>query len=460
MGDRLAGKVAIITGAGQTPGETIGNGRATSLLFAREGAQLLLVDRRADSAEDTAAMVRGEGGQCEVLQADITDEEAAKAIAATALERFGRIDVLHNNVGIGGGDGGPTSPHRGELAPHHGREPHRPLAGVQARAAGHAGAAAGLDRQHLLGGGDRLDADARLQGVQGRAQRADPGHGRGRRPLRRAGQRHHAGAHGHADGHRGQRRRARPQPGPGALEPGRARCPSSGARAPVGTPPTRRCSWPATRRSTSPACCWPSTAVCTSRSAEPRPTRRMRRGGDGRLARSVSAELSFSVNVHPSDDPWDVLPSLATAPFVDGRLPHTRILSLPDVAQIDDAMPVGRVDRHVRSDRWGERLLVRGEPPPAGGEAGGDWLALVEFRPTEGAMVWIVAASAEVADRAAADGAGPGRGGGGAGRDRPGGVLVQHQPRAPGRCPARSRRRPGTTSCPTTPATWPARWAS
>jgi Domain of unknown function (DUF5925)/ATPase family associated with various cellular activities (AAA) len=115
----------------------------------------------------------------------------------------------------------------------------------------------------------------------------------------------------------------------------------------------------------------------------------------------VSAELSFSVNLHPSDDPWDVLPSLATAPFVDGRLPHTRILSLPDVAQIDDAMPSGRVDRHVRSDRWGERLLVRGGP--LAGVGGDDWLALVEFRPTEGAMVWIVAASAELADRAAAD---------------------------------------------------------
>jgi hypothetical protein len=114
----------------------------------------------------------------------------------------------------------------------------------------------------------------------------------------------------------------------------------------------------------------------------------------------VSAELSFAVNVHPSDDPWDVLPSLATAPFVDGRLPHTRILSLPDVAQVDDATPAGRVDRHVRSDRWGERLLVRGDPTGAGAA---DWLALVEFRPTEGAMVWIVAASAEVADRAAAD---------------------------------------------------------
>jgi hypothetical protein len=53
----------------------------------------------------------------------------------------------------------------------------------------------------------------------------------------------------------------------------------------------------------------------------------------------VLPELSFAVNVHPSDDPWDVLPSLATAPFVDGRLPHVRILSLPDVAQVDDARP-------------------------------------------------------------------------------------------------------------------------
>ena len=127
----------------------------------------------------------------------------------------------------------------------------------------------------------------------------------------------------------------------------------------------------------------------------------------------MSAELSFSVNVHPSDDPWDVLPSLATAPFVDGRLPHTRILSLPDVAQIDDAMPAGRIDRHVRSDRWGERLLVRGGPIGGGAGGGGpdrrgrdgedEWLALVEFRPAEGAMVWIVAASADLADRAAAD---------------------------------------------------------
>ena len=108
-------------------------------------------------------------------------------------------------------------------------------------------------------------------------------------------------------------------------------------------------------------------------------------------------ELSFAVNVHPSDDPWDVLPSLATAPFVDGRLPHVRILSLPDVAQVDDARPDGVVERHVCSDRWGERLLVRS------GATDGDWLALVEYRPAEGATVWLVADTAELADRAAAE---------------------------------------------------------
>jgi NAD(P)-dependent dehydrogenase (short-subunit alcohol dehydrogenase family) len=106
---KLAGRVAIVAGAGQTEGETIGNGRATALLFAREGAQILAVDRRAASAAETAEMIRSEGGTCEVFEADITDEDACRRIATAALERFGRIDVLHNNVGIGAGDAGPTS---------------------------------------------------------------------------------------------------------------------------------------------------------------------------------------------------------------------------------------------------------------------------------------------------------------------------------------------------------------
>jgi NAD(P)-dependent dehydrogenase (short-subunit alcohol dehydrogenase family) len=106
---RLADKVAVVVGAGQTPGTTIGNGRATAILFAHEGARLLLVDRDRESAEETAEITRAAGADTEVLAADIADEEQARAIATTAVDRFGRIDVLHNNVGIGAGDGGVTT---------------------------------------------------------------------------------------------------------------------------------------------------------------------------------------------------------------------------------------------------------------------------------------------------------------------------------------------------------------
>ncbi|RAY11192.1 3-oxoacyl-ACP reductase [Actinomadura craniellae] len=101
---RLAGKAAVVVGAGQTPGETIGNGRATALLFAREGARVLVVDRDGDSAAETCQMIADEGGTAVPLRADITDPEQCAALAAAAVERWGSIDVLHNNVGIGTGD--------------------------------------------------------------------------------------------------------------------------------------------------------------------------------------------------------------------------------------------------------------------------------------------------------------------------------------------------------------------
>ncbi len=103
---RLAGKVAIVVGAGQTPGDTIGNGRATAILFAREGAQVLLVDRAIESAAETEKMIAAEGGEASAFEADVTREDDCAAIAGECLERFGRIDVLHNNVGIGTGDAG------------------------------------------------------------------------------------------------------------------------------------------------------------------------------------------------------------------------------------------------------------------------------------------------------------------------------------------------------------------
>lgn len=105
---RLEGKAAIVVGAGQTPGDTIGNGRATAILFAREGARVLLVDRRADSAEETREMIAVEGGSAVAFEADVTREEDCAAIAGACRSEFGRIDVLHNNVGIGAGDAGVT----------------------------------------------------------------------------------------------------------------------------------------------------------------------------------------------------------------------------------------------------------------------------------------------------------------------------------------------------------------
>ena len=106
---RLLGKTAVVVGSGQTPGETIGNGRATAILLARQGARLLLVDRDAASAEETRAMIEGAGGQASVYQADITVEEECAALAAASTAALGHIDILHNNVGIGIGDAGATT---------------------------------------------------------------------------------------------------------------------------------------------------------------------------------------------------------------------------------------------------------------------------------------------------------------------------------------------------------------
>ncbi len=101
---RLKDKIAIVVGGGQQPGETIGNGRATALRFAQEGASVMVVDINEEWASDTLAMIEAEGGTGSVYAADITDEAQCKAIADTCVERFGRIDVLHNNVGRSRGD--------------------------------------------------------------------------------------------------------------------------------------------------------------------------------------------------------------------------------------------------------------------------------------------------------------------------------------------------------------------
>ena len=101
---RLKDNIAIIAGAGQQPGDTIGNGRAVAIRFAQEGATCLLVDANEDWANDTLKMIEAEGGKASVLAADITDEAQCKAIAGTCVARYGRIDILHNNVGRSKGD--------------------------------------------------------------------------------------------------------------------------------------------------------------------------------------------------------------------------------------------------------------------------------------------------------------------------------------------------------------------
>ena len=91
--------VAIVTGAGSR-GPGVGNGKAAAVLFAREGARVCLVDAVLARAEETQAMIRDEGGDCFAMQADVSSSEDCKAIVDETVRRFGRLDVLHNNVGI------------------------------------------------------------------------------------------------------------------------------------------------------------------------------------------------------------------------------------------------------------------------------------------------------------------------------------------------------------------------
>ena len=103
---RLQDRIAMVVGAGQSPGESMGNGRATAMVFARHGAQVVAVDRDLASARETVAMIADEGGKAIALQADVTDEAAVKAAVDECLGQHGRLDILHNNVGvsIAGGD--------------------------------------------------------------------------------------------------------------------------------------------------------------------------------------------------------------------------------------------------------------------------------------------------------------------------------------------------------------------
>ena len=116
MTKRVAGKIVVVVGAGQTPGETIGNGAAIAQLFAREGATVLCVDRIAERAQQTAdgiaadAIARETAAAATVssMAADITKADDCARIVEEARRRHGRLDILINNVGIGGGGDAPA----------------------------------------------------------------------------------------------------------------------------------------------------------------------------------------------------------------------------------------------------------------------------------------------------------------------------------------------------------------
>ncbi|MSQ28192.1 MAG: SDR family oxidoreductase [Dehalococcoidia bacterium] len=99
MPSRVEGKIALVMGGGQTPGETVGNGRATALLLAREGARVVVVDRDLGSAQATVGLITEERGEAFALAADATDEAAVSTVIAETVRRYGRLDILHNNIG-------------------------------------------------------------------------------------------------------------------------------------------------------------------------------------------------------------------------------------------------------------------------------------------------------------------------------------------------------------------------
>ena len=98
MGKRMEGKVVLVTGAGSI-GSGWGNGKASAVLFAREGGKVFAVDRNLNSARVTQTIIENEGGRCLAYEADVTDPGSVDAMVNQCCQEFGQVDVLYNNVG-------------------------------------------------------------------------------------------------------------------------------------------------------------------------------------------------------------------------------------------------------------------------------------------------------------------------------------------------------------------------
>jgi NAD(P)-dependent dehydrogenase (short-subunit alcohol dehydrogenase family) len=107
MGTRLKDRIAIVTGAGSSPGSGVGNGKACAITYAREGAKVVAADIHPEAAQETRRIIEGEGGSCIAVQADVSLSADCSRIVQACIDAFGRVDILHNNVGITA-SGGPV----------------------------------------------------------------------------------------------------------------------------------------------------------------------------------------------------------------------------------------------------------------------------------------------------------------------------------------------------------------
>jgi NAD(P)-dependent dehydrogenase (short-subunit alcohol dehydrogenase family) len=142
MAGRLQGKIAMVTGCGSV-GPGWGNGKAISVLFAREGAVVFGIDASTDAAAETQGIIEGENGVCRTFIADVADEAQVSAAVGACLDDLGRIDILVNNVGIARVGGAGVG--RGAAGQHEERLPDMP-----SRPAGDGAAGWRRDRQQCL----------------------------------------------------------------------------------------------------------------------------------------------------------------------------------------------------------------------------------------------------------------------------------------------------------------------
>ena len=200
MADRLKGKIAIVVGAGSI-GPGWGNGKATAVTFAREGAKVMCVDVNPAAAEETVDIIRSEGGEARIFQAEVTRSAEVKAMVEACLQAYGRVDVLDNNVGVAA-VGGVVEVSEEEWDRVMAINLKSCFLAMKHVIPGHGETGRRLDHQHLVRGGHPLHGRALcdLLRLEVRHEPPDPDHGRAVRAEADPRERCPAGSDGDADG--------------------------------------------------------------------------------------------------------------------------------------------------------------------------------------------------------------------------------------------------------------------